>query len=402
MRFDRVWYNARLATLDPASPGLGIVDKGVVGATNGRIVYAGPKASLPADWHAVEQIDVGGAWITPGLIDCHTHLVFAGNRAAEFEQRLAGASYADIARAGGGINATVQATRAASEDDLVAQALPRLDRLIGEGVTTIEIKSGYGLNLDSEMRMLGAARRLADERQIDVLTTFLGAHTLPGDANGDADAYIAQVCDRMLPAIVQAGLADAVDAFCETIGFTLEQTERVLAAAQAAGLPIHLHAEQLSDMGGAALAARYRALSVDHLEYASAAGIAAMADAGSVAVLLPGAFYTLRETQLPPVDLIRRHGVPMAVATDCNPGTSPVTSLLTTMNMAATLFGMTIEETIAGVTREAARALGRLDETGTLSPGKLCDLAIWQVEQLADLVYWIGANPLKTRVWHGL
>lgn len=402
MRFDRAWYNARLATLDPASPGLGIVDKGVVGATNGRIVYAGPKAGLPTDWHAVEQIDVGGAWITPGLIDCHTHLVFAGNRAAEFEQRLAGATYADIARAGGGINATVQATRAASEDDLVAQALPRLDRLIGEGVTTIEIKSGYGLNLDSEMRMLGAARRLADERQIDVLTTFLGAHTLPGDANGDADAYIAQVCDRMLPDIVQAGLADAVDAFCETIGFTLAQTERVLAAAQAAGLPIHLHAEQLSDMGGAALAARYRALSVDHLEYASAAGIAAMADAGSVAVLLPGAFYTLRETRLPPVDLIRRHGVPMAVATDCNPGTSPVTSLLMTMNMAATLFGMTIEETIAGVTREAARALGRLDETGTLTPGKRCDLAIWQVEQLADLVYWIGANPLQTRVWHGL
>ena len=400
MRFDRIWLDARLATLDPTRPGLGIIERGAVGEIDGRIAFAGPMADLPNQWNSSGEYVLDGAWVTPGLVDCHTHLVFAGNRAHEFEQRLTGVTYAEIARAGGGINSTVQATRAASEDDLVVQSLPRLDRLIAEGVTTVEVKSGYGLDLENELKLLRAARRLGAERPVTVLTTFLGAHTLPPDAQGDADGYIEQVC-AMLPAIGAAGLADAVDAFCETIGFTPEQTVRVLAAAEAAGLPAHLHADQLSDSGGAALAARFNALSADHLEHASEAGIAAMAAAGTVAVLLPGAFYALRETRKPPVDLLRRHSVPIAIATDCNPGTSPVTSLLLTMNMAAILFGLTVEEALAGVTREAARALGRQDEVGMLVPGKRCDLAIWQVERPAELVYWIGANPLQARIWGG-
>jgi imidazolonepropionase len=400
MRFDRIWLDGRLATLDPARPGLGLVERGAVAAVGDRIAFAGPMADLPAGWDAAERIPLDGALVTPGLVDCHTHLVFAGSRAHEFEQRLAGSSYAGIARAGGGIAATVRATRAAGEDDLVAGALPRLDRLLAEGVTTVEIKSGYGLDLAGELKLLRAARRLGSERPVTVLTTFLGAHALPPEADGDADGYIGRVLE-MLPEVAAAGLADAVDAFCETIGFSPEQTARVLQAAHEAGLPVHLHADQLSDTGGAALAARFGALSADHLEHAGEAGIAAMAAAGTVAVLLPGAFYMLRETRRPPVDLLRRHRVPMAVATDCNPGTSPLASLLTAMNMAAILFGLTVEEAIAGATREAARALGRLADTGTLEPGKRCDLAIWQADHPAELVQWIGLAPLHSRVWGG-
>ncbi|MGE0034974.1 MAG: imidazolonepropionase [Xanthobacteraceae bacterium] len=400
MRFDTIWHDARLATLAPSRPGLGIVERGVVAAKDGRIAFAGAMADLPGGWDAADKIALGGRWITPGLIDCHTHLVYAGDRAHEFELRLAGASYEEIARAGGGILSTVRSTRAASEDDLVAETLPRLDRLLAEGVTTIEIKSGYGLDAESEARMLRAARRLPRERKVAVTTSFLGAHALPPEANGDKDRFIGKVC-AMIPALASEHLADAVDAFCEGIAFSPEQTARVFAAAKAAGLPVKLHADQLSNLHGAKLAAEFGALSADHLEYTDEDGAAAMAKAGTVAVLLPGAFYVLREKQLPPVEAFRKHGVPIAIATDSNPGTSPITSLLTIMNMAATLFRLTVDEAIAGVTREAARALGRLDEAGTLEPGKWCDLAIWEVERPAELIYRIGYNPLHARVWRG-
>lgn len=398
----RVWRNARLATLAGTLPGLGIVEKGAVAVENGRIVFAGPEADLPSDFRArAEMVDCGGRWITPGLIDCHTHLVHAGNRASEFEMRLAGATYEEVARAGGGIVSSVKALRAASEDELVRESLPRLDALMAEGVTTVEIKSGYGLDLENEQKSLRAARRLGEERPVTVKTSFLGAHALPPEAAGDKDAYIERVATEMLPAIAAEGLADAVDGFCEGIAFSPGQIVRVFDAARAHNLPVKLHADQLSDLGGAALAARSGALSADHLEYTDEAGAAAMAAAGTVAVLLPGAFYFIRETKKPPVDLFRRHSVKMAVATDCNPGTSPLTSLLLTMNMAATLFGVTVEECIAGVTREAARALGLLGETGTLEPGKWADLAIWDIEAPAELVYRMGLNPLHTRVWRG-
>jgi len=400
MKVDRIWTNARLATLDRVRPGIGIIEDGAVAARNGRIAWVGPRAELPA-LDAGEAIDLGGRWVTPGLIDCHTHLVFAGNRAHEFELRLAGASYEAIARAGGGILSTVKATRAASEDDLVAAALPRLDALIAEGVTTIEIKSGYGLETDTEMRQLRAARRLGELRPVSVATTFLGAHALPPEAQGDKNAYIERVCGEMLPAVAAAGLADAVDAFMEGIGFDGPQTSKVFEAAKRLGLPVKLHADQLSNLGGAALAAGFGALSADHLEYTDEAGAAAMARAGTVAVLLPGAYYFIRETHLPAVDLFRKHRVPIAVATDCNPGSCPLTSLLLTMNMGATLFRLTVDELIAGVTREAARALGRLDEIGTLEAGKWCDLAVWDVERLAELPYRMGLNPLHARVWRG-
>ncbi|WP_414475256.1 imidazolonepropionase [Microvirga sp. M2] len=401
MRFDTVWFNARLATLAPAAGGLGIVHDAAIAARNGRIAFAGPVGDLPTAWDAVEKVDCEGRWITPGLVDCHTHLVFGGDRAAEFEMRLNGASYEEIARAGGGIVSTVKATRAASEDDLVAGALPRLDHLIAEGCTTLEIKSGYGLDLETEARMLRAARRLGRERPVTVVTTFLGAHALPPEANGDKDAYVDTVCREMLPAIAREGLADAVDAFCEGIAFSPEQTARVFETARTHGLKIKLHADQLSNLHGAKLAAGFGALSADHLEYTDDEGAGAMAQAGTVAVLLPGAFYTLRETRLPPVDAFRRHGTRIALATDCNPGTSPLTSLLVAMNMGATLFRLTVEECIAGVTREAARALGKLDEIGTLEPGKACDLAIWDIERPAELVYRLGFNPLHARIWRG-
>jgi imidazolonepropionase len=400
MRFDTLWLDARLATLDPSRPGLGTVERGAIGAVNGKIAFAGPMDDLPTGWDARVQIKLDGRWVTPGLIDCHTHIVHGGDRALEFEMRLAGKSYEEIARAGGGILSTVRATRDASEDDLVANALPRVDRLLAEGVTTIEIKSGYGLNASTETKMLRAARRIGDERRVKVVTSFLGAHALPPEADNDRAAYIDAVC-AMIPALKREHLADAVDAFCENIAFSPEETAKVFAAARAAGLPIKLHADQLSNLHGARLAAEFNALSADHLEYTDEDGAAAMAKAGTVAVLLPGAFYMLRETQRPPIDALRRHKVPVALATDCNPGTSPVTSLLLIMNMAATLFRLTVEEIVAGVTREAARALGRLDEIGTLSAGKYCDLAIWDIERLAELVYRLGFNPLHARVWHG-
>ena len=400
MRCDRVWRNARLATLAPDRPGLGIIESGLIAARDGRMIYAGPEAEAPV-FDAPVNTDCEGRWITPGLIDCHTHLVYGGNRAHEFERRLAGASYEEIARAGGGILSTMAATRAASEAEFVESALPRLDALLAEGVTTIEIKSGYGLARDAEMRQLRAARQLAAHRRVAVTTTFLGAHALPPEAGGDKDAYISLVCNEMLPAIAEAGLADAVDAFCETIAFSPAQTARVLKAAARFGLPVKLHADQFSNLHGAALAAQYGALSADHLEYADEAGAAAMAAAGTVAVLLPGAFYFTRETHKPPVEAFRRHGTRMALATDCNPGSSPLTSLLLTMNLAATLFRLTIEECLAGVTREAARALNRLDSIGTLEAGKRCDLAIWDIERPAELVYRMGFNPLHARVWQG-
>jgi imidazolonepropionase len=384
-----------------SSGGLGIVEHAAISVANGRIVYAGPEAGMAAAPAHAETIDCEGRWITPGLIDCHTHLVYAGNRANEFEMRLAGATYEEVARAGGGIVSSVKALRAASEDELVAQSLPRLDALMAEGVTTVEIKSGYGLDRQNEAKALRAARRLGGERAVTVKTSFLGAHALPTEFAGNKDGYIDSVVKDMLPAIAAEGLADAVDGFCEGLAFSPDQITRVFDAAKAAGLPVKLHADQLSNLHGAELAARYGALSADHLEYTDDAGAAAMAKAGTVAVILPGAYYFIRETKKPPIDLFRAHGTKMAVATDSNPGTSPLTSLLLTMNMAATLFGMTVDECIAGVTREAARALGLLGETGTLEAGKWADLAIWDIERPAELVYRMGFNPLHARIWRG-
>jgi imidazolonepropionase len=399
--FDRIWHNARLATVREDLPELGVIEHGLIAARDGRIVFAGARADFPSDADAAERIDCAGQWITPGLVDCHTHLVFGGNRAHEFELRLQGASYEEIARAGGGIVSTVAATRASGEADLVASALPRLDALISEGVTTLEIKSGYGLNTETEMRQLSAARALGRNRPVGIRTTFLGAHALPPEAEGDKDRYIDLVCGEMLPAVAQAGLADAVDAFMEGIAFSRDQTARVFRAARALGLPVKLHADQLSNLGGAALASEFSALSADHLEHTDHAGVAAMAQSGTVAVLLPGAFYFIRETTKPPVELFRARGVNMALATDCNPGSSPLTSLLLAMNMGATLFRMTVAECLAGVTREGARALGILGETGTLEAGKWCNLAIWDIDRPAELIYRMGFNPLHSRVWKG-
>jgi imidazolonepropionase len=396
-----IWRNARLATLLPDGGGLGEIEGGAVAAVDGRIVHAGLEADLPTGLSDGEIVDCEGRWITPGLIDCHTHLVYAGNRANEFEMRLAGATYEEVAKAGGGIVSSVRGVREASEDQLVKETLPRLDALLAEGVTTVEVKSGYGLDGDSEAKSLRAARRLASERRVSVRTTFLGAHALPVEADGDKDAYIAKVADEMLPAIARENLADAVDGFCEGIAFSPEQIARVFDAAEALGLPVKLHADQLSDLRGAELAARFGALSADHLEHTSEAGAAAMAQSGTVATILPGAFYFIRETKKPPIDLFRQHGVAMALATDSNPGTSPLTSLLLTMNMGATLFSMTVGECLAGVTRNAARALGLQDEVGTLEAGKWADLAIWDIERPAELVYRIGFNPLHARIWRG-
>lgn len=383
------------------APGYGAIEPGAIAARDGRIAWGGPMADLPNGIAADETVDLEGRWVTPGLIDCHTHLGYAGNRAAEFELRLGGATYEQIARAGGGIASTVKATRAADEAALVAAALPRLDALLAEGLTTIEIKSGYGLTPESEARMLTAARRLATLRDVTVRTTFLGAHAVPPEFAGDADGYIDLVCDGMIPNIAGKGLADAVDGFCETIAFDRRQIRRVFETAGAHDLPVKLHAEQLSNMGGAALAAEFGALSADHLEHLDADGADALARAGTVAVLLPGAFYFLRETRVPPVDMLRERGVPMAVATDSNPGSSPLTSLLLAMNMAATLFRLTAEEALAGTTREAARALGLGAECGTLEAGKQCDLAVWDIERPGELVYRMGFNPLHARVWRG-
>ncbi len=395
VQMEQRWKNARLATM--ADGDLGLIDAGVVDAKDGRIVYAGPADGAPTAAGTVH--DCKGRLITPGLIDCHTHLVHGGNRANEWAMRLAGASYEEIARAGGGIVSTMRATREASETDLVESALPRLDALIAEGVTTIEIKSGYGLSTDDELKMLRAARALAGQRDIRVEPTFLGAHALPPEYKGDSDAYIDLVVGEMIP--TAAPLATAVDAFCEGIGFSPAQCARVFAAAQAHGLAVKLHAEQLSALHGSALAALHGALSADHLEHATDDDVRAMAAAGTVAVLLPGAYYFMRETQLPPIDAMRRHGTRIALATDCNPGTSPTTSLLLMLNMGATLFGLTVVEALRGVTVHAAAALGLDAEIGTIEPGKACDLAIWDVTDPAELVYRIGFNPLHQRIKDG-
>jgi imidazolonepropionase len=395
VQMEQRWTNARLATM--ADGDLGLIGNGVVAAQDGRIVYAGPAEGAPAATGTVH--DCEGRLITPGLIDCHTHLVHGGNRANEWAMRLAGASYEEIARAGGGIVSTMRATREASEADLVDAALPRLDALIAEGVTTIEIKSGYGLSTADELKMLRAARALAEHRNIRVEPTFLGAHALPPEYKGDSDAYIDLVVGEMIPAA--APLATAVDAFCEGIGFSPAQCTRVIEAAQAHGLAVKLHAEQLSALHGSALAARHGALSADHLEHATDDDVRAMAEAGSVAVLLPGAYYFMRETKLPPIEAMRRHGTRIALATDNNPGTSPTTSLLLMLNMGATLFGLTVVEALRGVTVNAAAALGLSGEIGTLEAGKACDLAIWGVSDPAELVYRIGFNPLHQRIKDG-
>ncbi len=401
-RFGTVWLNARLATLAKGRPGLGIVEAGAIAARDGRIAFAGPQEELPtAKRIGARVVDCEGRWITPALIDCHTHLVYGGDRAHEFELRLAGATYEEIAREGGGILSSVRATRAASEDELVRSALRRLDALIAEGVGTVEVKSGYGLDLAAERKSLRVARQLAERRHIATRATFLGAHALPPEFADNRDAYVAYVADTMIPALAGEGLIDAVDGFCERIAFTRDEIARVFVAARRAGLPVKLHADQLSNSRGASLAAKFGALSADHLEYANENGLAAMASAGVVAVLLPGAYYMLRERQAPPIDLMRKYRLPMAVATDSNPGTSPMTSLLLALNMAATLFRLTVEECVAGATRNAARALGLLGETGTLEAGKWADLAIWDIERLDELVYRLGLNPLHARVWRG-
>lgn len=402
MRCDRIWRNARLATMLPG-PGLGLVDDGLIACGDGKILYAGSASGAPPDLEAPEAIDCLGRLITPGLIDCHTHLVYAGNRAHEFEQRLNGVSYETIAKQGGGILSTVKETRIASDEQLLAESLPRLCALMKDGVTTVEIKSGYGLSLEHERKQLRVARELAHAHVggMNVTTTLLAAHALPPEFAGRADDYVDEICRQILPTLINEGLVDAVDAFCENIGFSPEQCKRVFNAAAVQGIRVKLHAEQLSDMNGAALAAAFRALSADHLEYASEAGIRAMSESGTVAVLLPGAFYFLRETRLPPIELLRRFKVPMALATDHNPGTSPLGSLLLVLNMGATLFRMTVDECLLGVTRHAATALGMEERVGTLEAGKQCDLAIWNVERPAELVYAVGASPLHERVWNG-
>lgn len=396
--WDHLWNNVHLATMDADT---GDIRDAAIAVHAGKIAWLGKASDLPEGWRASQVTDGQGHWITPGLTDCHTHLVYGGNRSHEFEARLNGVSYETIAQQGGGIRFTVSATREASEEALLAEAIPRLRSLLKEGVTTVEIKSGYGLDIASERKILQVARRIGEIFPVRVVTTFLGAHALPLEYHGRADAYIRHVCDEMLPTLAEEGLVDAVDAFCENIGFSYAQTEQVFIAAQKLGLPVKLHAEQLSDQDGAALTARYQGLSADHLEYLSQKGIAAMAASGTVAVLLPGAFYYLRETRLPPVQALRDAGVPMALATDCNPGTSPMTSLLLTMNMGCTLFRMTPLECLQGVTVHAARALGLQQATGMLRVGMDADMARWAITRPADLSYHIGGNFLSERIFQG-
>ncbi len=400
-QWDSLWINVRLATMTEANS-YGECHDAAIAVRDGVIVWLGKQADLPANLSVTTTHDCHGAWMTPGLIDCHTHIVYGGNRSNEFEDRLNGVSYEDIARRGGGIISTVKATRAASETELFSQSQVRVKRLLQEGVTTLECKSGYGLDLDTEAKILRVARRLSEHFPVRVCTTFLGAHAVPPEYAGRADDYIDQVCEHMLPALVAEGLVDAVDVFCEKIGFTPAQTERVFQAARRHGLPVKLHAEQLSDQGGAALTARYQGLSADHLEYLSADGIANMAAAGTVAVLLPGAYYFLRETQLPPLAGLRAAGVPIALATDCNPGTSPMTSILMVMNMACTIFKMTPLEALQGITRNAAKALGLEKSIGQLAVGMQADFALWQVDRPADLSYAIGAIPCCGVVYAGV
>ncbi len=390
--------NAILATMDPAAPDP--IPRGAVAIENGAIAWAGPMDELPRAHHGREARDLEGRLLTPAPIDCHTHIVHGGHRAREFEMRLEGASYEEIERAGGGILSTVTATRAASEEALIAAALPRVDALIAARVACLETKSGYGLDIETELKMLRAARAIARKRPVRVRTSFLGAHAVPPEWKGRPDDYLAEVCLPALEAAHAEGLADAVDGFCEGIAFSPEQIARVFEKARALGLPVKLHAEQLSHLGGARLAARFGALSADHLEHATDEDAAAMAAAGTVAVLLPGAFHTLRETRRPPVAAFRAHGVPMALATDCNPGSSPLTSLLLAMNMGCTFFRLTPAEALAGVTRIAARALG-LTDAGAIAPGMRADLAAWDVEDPAELSYRIGFNPLHARIFAG-
>ncbi|HEX7647064.1 MAG TPA: imidazolonepropionase [Noviherbaspirillum sp.] len=390
-RWDALWTGVHLATM---TGGYGEIRDAAIAVRDGRIAWLGKRSELPPHQAAVEH-DGKGCWLTPGLIDCHTHIVYAGSRSDEFEARLNGASYEEIAQRGGGILSTVRTTRAAAENALYESSLRRVRDLLSEGVTTLEIKSGYGLDLDSERKMLRVARRIGQTLPVRVKTTFLGAHALPPEYAGRGDDYIDAVCEQMLPALGAEGLVDAVDAFCEKIGFSPAQTERVFEKARQLGLPVKLHAEQLSDQGGAALTARYRGLSADHLEYLTPEGIAAMKQAGTVAVLLPGAYYFLRETKQPPVQALRDAGVPIAVSTDCNPGTSPMTSLLLAMNMACTLFRLTPQEALAGATVHAAHALGIAQELGTLETGKLADFALWDIDRPGDLAYAIGARPCR-------
>lgn len=392
--WDLLLTDANIATLRPGGVAYGIIENAALAISGDRIAWLGPMSDLPAS-SAASSRSIGGRWLTPALIDCHTHLVFAGERAAEFEQRLQGADYADIANNGGGINSTVKATRQADRETLTEGAQRRLATLLGEGVATIEIKSGYGLNKDTELLMLEAARALDEQSGASIVTTFLGAHSIPPEFQGRSDAYIDFLIAEVLPAAHERGLVDAVDAYCESIAFSSKQIAKLFECASQLKLPVKLHADQLSDGGGAELAARFAALSADHLEYTSAAGVAALAAAGSVAVLLPGAFLTLRETRLPPVALLREHGVRIAVATDCNPGTSPVCSLRTAMSLATHLFKLTPEECLAGVTREAACALGINDDRGTLEAGKRADIADWDIGHPRELSYWMGLNPLE-------
>jgi imidazolonepropionase len=390
--------NIRIATM---LPGASVLGGHAIGIDGGRIAFVGPAAHLPTEWRKAEPHDFGGRLVTPALIDCHTHLVHGGNRAREFEMRLEGATYEEIARAGGGIVSTVAATRKLSEDELVAQALPRIDALLAEGVATVEIKSGYGLTISDELKMLRAARRLGELRPVRVKTSWLAAHALPVEYKGRAGAYIDEI---VLPGMEQGraeGLIDAVDGFCEGIAFSVDEMHRVFAHARKLGVPVKLHAEQLSNLGGAKLAASFGALSADHLEYLDVDGARALAAAGTVAVLLPGAFYFLREKQLPPVAALREVGAEIAIATDCNPGSSPMTSLLLAMNMACTFFRLTPDEALAGTTRYAAKALG-IGDIGTIEPGKRAELAVWDVGQPAELAYRIGFNPLHRRIVGGL
>ena len=397
---DGIWHNARIA---PSGNPDHIIERGTIAVRDGVIAWLGDDDALPPEFASIKnRHDLAAQWVTPGLIDCHTHLVYGGNRADEFALRLAGASYEEIAQSGGGIVSTVRATRGADEESLFTQAARRLEALLAEGVTTIEIKSGYGLDLTTERKILRVARRLGVSYPVSVVTTFLGAHALPPEYHGRPDDYITLVCEQMLPALHAEGLIDVVDVFCENIGFSVAQTERVFNTAARLGLPVKIHAEQLSNLGATQLATRHRALSVDHLEYLEEADIIAMQQAGTVAVLLPGAFYFLREKKLPPIALLRHYQIPIALATDCNPGTSPITSLLLILNMACTLFRLTVTEALMGVTTHAAQALGQADRHGLLAVGRSADFAIWSVHSLAELAYWSGLNPCSGVVRGGI
>jgi len=397
MSFSTLFRNAQIATMTPGKS-YGLIENGAVVISADRIKWVGVEKELPDKFAGLQRKNLEGRLVTPALIDCHTHLVYGGSRATEFELRLNGASYEEIARNGGGILSTVTATRNASEDELLAQSLPRLDAFLAEGVATIEIKSGYGLDIETEIKMLRVARQLGKERSVRVKTSFLGAHAIPPEFSGKADAYIDFVCEEVLPAVHYENLADAVDGFCENIAFSPKQISRIFEKAKSFGLPVKLHAEQLSNLGGPPLAAKYGALSADHLEFLDQTGVEVMGESGTVAVLLPGAFYTLRETQLPPLDSLRKAEVPIAIATDCNPGSSPLTSILLCMNMSCTLFRMTPEEALCGVTIVAAQALGIGDEVGTIEVGKKAELAVWNVDQPAELAYRAGFNPLEEMI----